>query len=102
MSQDSARSGAYVWFCGSDMHRVEYVEAKVVHCAWLTALSGFRLGGAAFQAILSWLVAPAWATRAVAASAGAEPATINTETPVPAAMSRSTSRRRKRCSNGRS
>src|SRR2546425_11736293 len=62
MSQDSARSGANVWFCGSDMHSVEYVDAKVVHCAWLTALSGFRLGGAAFQAMLSWLPGPAaWA-----------------------------------------
>src|SRR4051794_35554947 len=97
MSQDSARSGAYVWFCGSDMQSVEYVEANVVHCAWLTAFSGFRFGGAVFQAMLSWLFVLAWTALKGAANDRAEPASISADTPVPAAMSLSASRRRKRC-----
>src|SRR5947209_8388045 len=114
MSHDSARSGAKVWFTGSDMQRVEYIDAKAVHWARLTAFSGLRFGGAAFQAILSWLPALAWARVAgpalrkvrvaaavrVAASAWAEDTATAAVTLVPAASSLSISRRRRRRPNG--
>src|SRR5438067_1800890 len=70
MSQDSARSPTNLSCAGSPLVRVDMIDLKIQSWAALTATSGLKLGGGAFQARCSTFAPPGAAGAVVAAAAG--------------------------------